>query len=124
MGTDNRQQSFAERPRIDQRVIRRSSVLADLQSARNNYGHVPSEGQRITNPYIQNARIANPAEQRNPNPTGQSSLSVGTVVIHERFGRGIVQAVEGTGIDAKATVQFENAGTKVLMLRFAKLTVQ
>jgi DNA helicase-2/ATP-dependent DNA helicase PcrA len=48
----------------------------------------------------------------------------GATVIHERFGRGIVQAVEGTGIDAKATVQFENAGTKVLMLRFAKLTVQ
>ena len=122
--TDNRQQSFAERPRIDQRVIRRSSVLADLQSARNNYGHVPSEGQRITNPYIQNGRIANPAEQRNPNPTGQSSLSVGTVVLHERFGRGVVQAIEGTGIDAKATVAFDNAGTKVLMLRFAKLTLQ
>lgn len=59
---------------------------------------------------------------------GQSSmvndLKVGSAVLHERFGRGVVQALEGTGIDAKATVQFENAGTKVLMLRFAKLTVQ
>lgn len=51
-------------------------------------------------------------------------LKVGTTVVHERFGRGIVQALEGTGIDAKATVVFENAGTKVLMLRFAKLTIQ
>ena len=51
-------------------------------------------------------------------------LKVGTTVVHERFGRGIVQALEGTGIDAKAAVVFENAGTKVLMLRFAKLTVQ
>ncbi len=49
------------------------------------------------------------------------TLSVGTAVLHERFGRGVVQAIEGTGIDAKATVAFENAGTKVLMLRFAKL---
>ena len=52
-----------------------------------------------------------------------AGLSVGSAVVHERFGRGVVQALEGTGIDAKATVQFENAGTKVLMLRFAKLTL-
>ena len=59
---------------------------------------------------------------------GQSSMfngiRVGCSVVHERFGRGVVQALEGTGLDAKATVQFENAGIKVLMLRFAKLTVQ
>ena len=59
-----------------------------------------------------------------PVSSGSSALSVGKVVLHDRFGRGVVQAIEGTGIDAKATIQFENAGTKVLMLRFAKLTVQ
>ncbi|MBR5393498.1 MAG: UvrD-helicase domain-containing protein [Bacteroidaceae bacterium] len=53
-----------------------------------------------------------------------NELSVGASVVHERFGRGVVQAIEGTGLDAKATVQFENAGTKVLMLRFAKLTLE
>ena len=52
-----------------------------------------------------------------------ASLSIGCAVLHERFGRGVVKALEGSGLDAKATVQFENAGTKVLMLRFAKLTV-
>jgi len=69
----------------------------------------------------------------NNHPTGQvrsdgqslaaNGIKVGSSVLHERFGRGMVQALEGTGIDAKATVCFENAGTKVLMLRFAKLTV-
>ena len=54
---------------------------------------------------------------------GHSALPIGSTVVHERFGRGVVQAIEGSGIDAKATVCFENAGTKVLMLRFAKLTV-
>ncbi len=53
-----------------------------------------------------------------------SNLNVGSAVVHERFGRGVVKAIEGSGIDAKATVQFENAGIKVLMLRFAKLTLQ
>ena len=57
-------------------------------------------------------------------PKGGQGVIVGSSVVHERFGRGVVQALEGTGIDAKATVCFENAGTKVLMLRFAKLTVQ
>ena len=47
----------------------------------------------------------------------------GATVLHERFGRGVVQDIEGSGIDAKAKVLFENAGTKVLMLRFAKLTI-
>lgn len=56
--------------------------------------------------------------------TMMHDLKVGAVVLHERFGRGVVQALEGSGIDAKATVCFENAGTKVLMLRFAKLTLQ
>ena len=53
-----------------------------------------------------------------------NGIIVGTSVLHERFGRGVVQAIEGTGLDTKATVQFENAGTKVLLLRFAKLTVE
>ena len=56
-------------------------------------------------------------------PQSVGDLSIGSSVLHERFGRGVVQAVEGTGIDAKATIQFENVGTKVLMLRFAKLKV-
>lgn len=57
-------------------------------------------------------------------PSVPGELKVGSAVVHERFGRGVVQALEGSGIDAKATVLFENAGTKVLMLRFAKLTLQ
>ena len=51
-------------------------------------------------------------------------LKVGSVVLHDRFGQGVVQSIEGSGIDAKATVRFDNAGTKVLMLRFARLTVK
>ncbi len=59
-----------------------------------------------------------------PNTTMVSAIKEGCTVLHERFGRGVVQAIEGTGFDAKATVRFDNAGTKVLMLRFAKLTLQ
>ena len=64
-----------------------------------------------------------PSQNREISDSKLSGLTPGSAVLHERFGRGVIQAIEGTGLDAKATVQFENAGTKVLMLRFAKLTL-
>ena len=57
-----------------------------------------------------------------PLPTGQQ-VAVGANIVHSRFGRGVVTAIEGTGLDTKATVQFENAGQKQLLLRFAKFDV-
>lgn len=51
------------------------------------------------------------------------AVAVGTRVRHERFGTGTVTAIEGSGMDTKATVNFDNAGTKQLLLRFAKITV-
>ena len=59
-----------------------------------------------------------PASQ--PDPTG---LSVGCTVLHQRFGKGTVERIEGTGDNQKATIRFENAGTKQLLLKFAKLQV-
>lgn len=55
--------------------------------------------------------------------TAGGTLSVGQQIAHSRFGRGKVIALSGTGIDAKATVEFENVGTKQLLLRFAKFTI-
>lgn len=43
--------------------------------------------------------------------------------MHKRFGRGTVTMIEGTGENIKATVAFDNAGTKQLLLKFAKYTV-
>ena len=57
-----------------------------------------------------------------PLPSGQQ-VSVGAHVEHARFGRGVVTAIEGSGMDVKATVDFENSGRKQLLLRFARLQV-
>jgi DNA helicase-2/ATP-dependent DNA helicase PcrA len=51
------------------------------------------------------------------------SVYVGTRIMHERFGCGIVTAIDGKGVDTKATVNFDNVGTKQLLLRFAKFKV-
>ena len=52
-----------------------------------------------------------------------SSLSEGCRIEHQRFGIGKVLKIEGTGENTKATVEFQNAGTKQLLLKFAKFTI-
>jgi DNA helicase-2/ATP-dependent DNA helicase PcrA len=56
-------------------------------------------------------------------PAGPSSLREGCVIEHQRFGIGTVVKVEGTGENEKATVEFRNAGTKQLLLKFAKFKI-
>lgn len=51
------------------------------------------------------------------------ALKEGSYILHNRFGRGQVLRIEGTGDSTKATVQFENVGTKQLLLKFAKFEV-
>ncbi|WP_088655715.1 ATP-dependent helicase [Geofilum rhodophaeum] len=48
-------------------------------------------------------------------------IVVGSRVAHERFGQGEVMALEGQAPNLKAMIAFDNAGTKQLLLKFAKL---
>ena len=52
-----------------------------------------------------------------------SKLTIGNIVIHERFGKGEVVSLEGAGADKKAEIKFEVVGIKKLLLRFVKLDV-
>ena len=54
---------------------------------------------------------------------GDIGLKEGNVIEHQRFGIGTVVKVEGSGENTKATVAFKNAGTKQLLLKFAKYTI-
>jgi DNA helicase-2/ATP-dependent DNA helicase PcrA len=55
-----------------------------------------------------------------PNPC---ELREGLRIEHQRFGIGTVTRIEGSGENTKATVEFKNAGTKQLLLKFAKFKV-
>lgn len=84
---------------------------------------VPSTGTTTTT-----ARPLLSVSQTTSFPQGTSShagggLKEGAYILHNRFGRGKVLKVEGTGDNTKATVQFENVGTKQLLLKFAKFEV-
>lgn len=66
---------------------------------------------------VSEAKITNHANGESVN------LKPGNIVMHDRFGRGKVTALEGEPGDIKATVLFDNAGEKKLLLNFAKLKV-
>jgi DNA helicase-2/ATP-dependent DNA helicase PcrA len=50
-------------------------------------------------------------------------IQAGMLVEHQRFGRGKVLLIEGKLPDIQATVFFQNAGKKQLLLKFAKLRI-
>ena len=54
---------------------------------------------------------------------GSGKLVEGAKIEHQRFGVGTLLKLEGSGENAKATVQFVNSGTKQLLLKFAKFTI-
>jgi DNA helicase-2/ATP-dependent DNA helicase PcrA len=56
-------------------------------------------------------------------PPAGVDLREGDVVRHAHFGRGRVERLQGAGINARATVTFDDVGSKVLLLQYARLEV-
>ena len=75
-------------------------------------------------PDPKNLKKVTAATPSNPNAgTPAGLLSVGQNVMHEKFGKGKVIAIEGAEPNTKATIFFPSEGQKQLLLRFAKLEV-
>jgi DNA helicase-2/ATP-dependent DNA helicase PcrA len=81
--------------------------------------------------YITDAQPKSDLNIRKLKPVGNSNqanlfdgkLTVGNIVMHERFGKGEIIDMEGAGADRKAEIKFEVGGVKKLLLRFAKLDI-
>ncbi len=73
------------------------------------------------------AMRSTPALARKPipnfTPDDPGLIREGQTVEHERFGRGVVNIIEGDPPNAKAVVVFESEGAKTLLLKFARLRV-
>ena len=50
-------------------------------------------------------------------------LPVGTAVLHDKFGRGLVVDREGAGENLMLTIKFERAGQKKIMAKYASLEI-
>lgn len=104
------------------------SVDVPVQQSRAQYQRVePQREERpLNNVYSRPAqlqRMSDAVREVSSSRTTQVALSVGAIVRHDRFGVGQVLSLEGVGDNAKAKIRFQYAGEKVLLLKFAKLTV-
>ncbi|MBF0577960.1 UvrD-helicase domain-containing protein [Dysgonomonas sp. GY617] len=79
-----------------------------------------SREDKYSKPNFVNARNAEP---KTPLTKDIYGIQVGAVIKHERFGIGTVSAIEGDAASRKATVEFENAGVKQLLLKFARFEI-
>ena len=102
-----------------------------------------NEGVNFSNPFSKNFQekreYQKRVEQKQHTPYINNSVSTnsssdfvaaspeeiveGMRVMHQKFGQGNVIKVEGIGPNKKATVVFDECGTKQLMLKFAKLNI-
>ena len=94
-------------------------------------GEIPQEPVRFVKPVPpRNLKRIVPASSASSISQGVSlgkadthGVEVGRLIEHERFGRGEVVRLEGSGDNCKATVRFENAGDKQLLLKFARFKI-
>ena len=106
-----------------------------ITSSSNRFGGGLSQGRNLTplsqresQPQGSGSLYRNPSTNKTVNEsTGETcdpaSIVEGMIVTHERFGEGKVINVEGDGQNRKATVHFQSAGQKQLLLKFARLKV-
>lgn len=78
---------------------------------------------RIMGDTASSSSVASAGSSASKASSAAGSLCEGCRIEHQRFGIGTVLKIEGTGENTKATVEFQNAGTKLLLLKFAKFTI-
>ena len=85
----------------------------------------PRQPEKPVNPFGANFKRVYNAVAPRPMASDPSAgdLHEGARIEHMRFGVGTVVRIEGTGENTKATVDFTNAGTKQLLLKFAKFKI-
>ena len=120
---------------------RRSSYGSDRSSGRGPYGldggyggRMPWDSKSVSSQFKADPKPSYTSSKPKPSvsaassssslkPASSSSLREGCKIEHQRFGIGEVLKLEGSGENAKATVAFTHAGTKQLLLKFAKYTI-
>lgn len=91
---------------------------------RNPFQSTMPSGFRRVQPVSQRFQTSASTQRMQASASSQrQTIHAGARVEHQRFGLGTVVAVEGVGENENATIEFQNAGTKTLLMKFARLTV-
>ncbi len=84
--------------------------------------------QKYSSPSHENIRRQTPIDRAESSSVGLSddaqNVREGNVIEHERFGRGVVTSIEDSGGNKRAFVDFESAGSKQLLLKYAKFKIK
>lgn len=101
------------------------SAYGQGASSRSSYGQPERPKEQLIAPTLPRhlKKVSAAAGSASAPSAAVTGVSAGQTIVHERFGVGTVLKVEGTGENAKATIRFENAGEKQLLLRFARFKV-
>ena len=79
---------------------------------------MPSIARQVSRPVYGSSERAGSAPLETAPP-----LKLGQRVRHASFGEGVVVDYEGTGAHTRVQINFENAGSKWLVLSYANLTL-
>ena len=117
-------QPFQSRPQSRSFQSRPQSQPYRETPQRNPFQSTMPSGFRRLQPVSQRFQTSASTQRMQASASSQrQTIHAGARVEHQRFGLGTVVAVEGVGENEKATIEFQNAGTKTLLMKFARLTV-
>lgn len=117
-------QSFQSHPQSQSFQSRPQSQPYHEAPQRNPFQSTMPSGFRRVQPVSQRFQTSASAQRTQASASSQrQTIHAGARVEHQRFGLGTVVAVEGVGENEKATIEFQNAGIKTLLMKFARLTV-
>ena len=102
-----------------------SSFRAGVSEYANRYAKPERPKVELIRPAVSRnlTKVSNTTSRPTSSGTQTTGLQTGNVIEHERFGVGKVVQVEGVGDNCKATVEFQHAGVKQLLLKFARFKV-
>ena len=100
-----------------------SNPFSKSFQATREYQKKTTENTSNVNRATQNTNSGQKYNSSDFNPATPEEIVEGMIVLHQKFGQGRVEKVEGIGPNKKATVFFDECGTKQLMLKFAKLNI-
>ena len=121
----SRSSDFSHRPVAKVKVDSRQPTVDSRQSTADSRQSTAGRSTGSLIPVRSTSKATTEANEakHTENIIRNADLQVGQKIVHARFGEGTVLALEGKGSDAKATVSFANAETKMLLLKYAKLTI-
>ncbi|MDE7442939.1 MAG: UvrD-helicase domain-containing protein, partial [Muribaculaceae bacterium] len=116
---------LSKQPAVNPMERYRSSFHSSSPQPASPWNRTPQRG--VATSPIQRTPIRQSAAAPSPGATGEihvaADLVEGMEISHSRFGHGTIIEIDTSMTDTRITVEFDNIGSKTLLLKFAKFTI-